>query len=187
LSSSSAGWRDEKKQGKTMHKCISIAGIFLFAALLFVQPSKADNFDTYTFISGPTKITFTVPQTLTPSSVTWNGNIYLTNITGTYDGSAYTFATVQLGAAGYLNATNYAATGSITKSVAFLSPGLFTWNSDGTVTLNAGVFNLGKGSLTVVDPPGASTETVGTPEPASLILLGFGGLALGALRRRRVN
>jgi|ERR1700719_1403174 len=170
-----------------MLKCISIAGIFLFAALLFVQPSRADNFDTYTFISGQKQITFTVPQTLTPSSVTWNGIINLTNIAGTYDGGAYTFATVQLGAAGYMNATNYAATGSITRSVAFLAPGLFTWNSDGTVTLNAGVFNLGTGSLTVVDPPGPSPDTVGAPEPASLILLGFGGLALGALRRRKAN
>jgi hypothetical protein len=51
------------------------------------------------------------------------------------------------------------------------------------VSLHAGVFNMGQYTLTVVDPPG----TVGTPEPASLILLSFGGLALGALRRRKAN
>jgi hypothetical protein len=62
--------------------------------------------------------------------------------------------------------------------------GLFTSNSNGTVTLNCGVFSLGQYSLTVVDPPGPS---VAAPEPASLILLSFGGLALGALRRHKAN
>jgi hypothetical protein len=37
------------------------------------------------------------------------------------------------------------------------------------ITLNPGVYNLGGYKLTVVDPPGPST--VGTPEPASLLLL----------------
>jgi hypothetical protein len=169
-----------------MRKFIAIAGGMLFAALLFVQPSKADNFDTYSLTApwgvGFTTITFTLPATITPSSVEWNGVIDLKNVTGTYDGGAYTFATVQLGATGYAGLTNYYATGSQTKSVEFIAPGLFTWNSDGTVTLNAGVFNLGAGTLTVVDPP-----SVGTPEPASLILLSFGGLALGALRRRKAS
>jgi hypothetical protein len=56
-----------------MRKFIAIAGLMLFAALLFVQPSKADNFDTYTLVSRGATITFTLPATLTPSSVTWDG------------------------------------------------------------------------------------------------------------------
>jgi hypothetical protein len=166
-----------------MRKFIAIAGLMLFAALLSVQPSKADNFDTYTLVSRGATITFTIPATVAPSSVARNGIINLTNVSATYDGAAYTFATVQLGAAGYMGATNYAATGSLTKSVALIAPGLFTWNSDGTVSLHTGVFNMGEYTLTVVDPPGV----VGTPEPASLILLSFGGLALGALRRRKAS
>ena len=167
-----------------MRKFISVAGMILFVALLFVQPAKADNFDTFTFTSGSTSISFTVPATLTPASVGWNGLINITNVSGTYDGGSYTFNTVQLGPLGYLGATNYAATGSMTKSVEFVAPGLFTMNSDGTITINPGVYHLGSATLTVVDPPGGP---VGTPEPASLILLGFGGLALGALRRRKAN
>ena len=56
-------------------------------------------------------------------------------------------------------------------------------DSDGTVSLHTGVFDMGGFTLTVVDPPGS----VGTPEPASLILLSLGGLALGALRRRKAS
>jgi hypothetical protein len=158
--------------------------LILFVALLFVQPAKADNFDTFTFTSNYATISFTLPATLTPSAVLWNGIINITNVSGIYDGGSYTFNTVQLGPVGYMGATNYVATGSMTKYVGFIAPGIFTMNSDGTVTINPGVYDLGTGTLTVVDPPGG---TVGTPEPASLILLGFGGLALGVLRRRKAN
>lgn len=165
-----------------MRKLISVAGMILFAALLFVQPAKADNFDTFTFTSNGTTISFTLPATLTPASVEWNGLVNIANVSATYDGGSYTFNTVQLGPVGYMGATNLSATGSMTKFVEFVAPGLISYNSDGTITINPGVYHLGSGTLTVVDPPGAP---VGTPEPASLILLGFGGLALGALRRRK--
>jgi hypothetical protein len=84
----------------------------LFAALLFVRPSKADNSDTLALVSNITTITFALPQTLTPSSVNWAGMINLTNVPATFDGGAYTFATVQLGPLGYNWATNYTAIGS---------------------------------------------------------------------------
>ena len=171
-----------------MQKSLTVAGILLVSAFLFVQPSRADSLDTFQ-LTGPggLNITFTLPSTLTPSSVGRGGNLYLTNVTGTYDGHAYTFATVLLGPTGYN--TNYFATGSQTQSLALIAPGLFTWNADGTVTLNTGTFMMAANytggalnyGLTVVDPPGPVT----TPEPASLVMLGVGGLALGALRRRK--
>jgi len=175
-----------------MGKCVSIAGIAFFAAILFVQPAKADNFNTYQLSGSGMNITFTLPQTLTPSSVTWDGILNFSNIVGTFNGSAYTFATVQIGTAGYMGVTNYFATGSQTKFVEIVAPGLFVWNADGTVTLNTGVHALGDyhlfygGSshdftLTIVDPPGATA----VPEPASLALLGVGGLALALFRRRK--
>ena len=102
---------------------------------------------------------------------------------GTFDGGAYTFSTLPLGPWDDW-ATNYTATGSETKFVEVVTPRLFTWNSDGTVTRNTGVFPVGDFTLTVVDPPG---DAVGIPEPASLILPGFAGLALGALRRRKAS
>jgi hypothetical protein len=72
---------------------------------------------------------------------------------------------------------------------------LQTINSDGSVTLNKGTFALGDDhrfqggtaydyTLTAVDPPGPNgNASVVTPEPASLMLLGFGGLALAGIRR----
>jgi hypothetical protein len=177
-----------------MGKYLSIAaGMLWVAAFLFVQPSKADSFNAYTLTGSGTDITFSIPQTFRPATVEWNGVIDIYNVTGTFDGGTYTFNRVQLGPVGYNNYTNYWAFGGGTKSIQIAAPGLFTWNSDGTVTLNAAVFQLGTyetwtgGALTytlsVVDPPGDGP--VGAPEPASLILLGVGGLAAGTLRRRK--
>jgi hypothetical protein len=185
-----------------MRKCVSIAGIVLFASFLFVQPSKADNFNHYQLTGAAfhgMTISFTLPQTLTPSSVSWNGILNFTNVAGVYGVSGqltpYNFSTVEIGSRGSMG-TNYWASGSGTHFVELEAPGLFTWNADGTVTLNTGTFALGdyhsfnggplSFTLTVVDPPGPN-GVVGTPEPASLMLLSVGGLALGALRRRKTN
>lgn len=177
-----------------MGKYISIvAGMVFVAAFLFVQPSKADNYETYTLTGNGTDITFTVDQTLTPGNVEWNGVIDIYNVKGTFNGAAYTFNRIQLGAVGYNNYTNYWAFGAGTKSLQIALPGVFTWNSNGTVTLNSGDFALGTyqtwtgGALTytlsIVDPPGPGSTP--TPEPTSLALLGVGGLAAGVLRRRK--
>ncbi len=185
-----------------MRKCVSIAGMVFLAGFLFVQPSKADNFNTYQLTGaafGGMTISFTLPQTLTPSSVTWNGILNFTNVAGTFgkngQNTPYNFSTVWIGSMGS-DGTNYWASGSATHFVELEAPGLFTWNADGTVTLNTGTFALGdyhsfnggplSFTLTVVDPPGTD-DVVGTPEPASLMLLSVGGLALGALRRRKTN
>ena len=76
--------------------------------------------------------------------------------------------------------TNYTATGSETKFVEVVLRDC----SPGIPPLNTGVFHAGDFTLTAVDPPG---DAVGIPEPASLFLLGFAGLALGALCRRNAS
>ena len=170
-----------------------VAGMLFAAALLFVQPSKADSFDTYTLTGNGVTITFTLPQTLTPGAVEWNGVIDIYNVTGTWNGQTYHFNRIQLGPVGYNGYTNYWAFGSGTASLQIAAPGLFTRNPNGTVTLNTAALQLGTSqtwtggaltyTLTVVDPPGPGS--VPTPEPTSLLLVGVGGLAVGTLRRRK--
>lgn len=179
-----------------MRKFAAIAGMLLIAALVSVQPSKADSFNTYQLTGNGMNVTFTLPQTLTPSSVSFGGILNFTNVAGSYGHGVYNFSTIQLGTTGWNNHTNYWASGSQTKFFELVAPGLFTWNANGTVTLNVGTFIMGDYNmfngappiytLTVVDPPGPSVaDTASTPEPASLLLVGMGGLALGALKRRK--
>jgi hypothetical protein len=173
-----------------MSKYLSVAGMLLIAVLLCVQPSKADTFNTYEITGHGVTVTFTLPTTLTPSSVTWNGILNIQNVSGTFNGNSFSGFTIMIGNAGWGGFTNYWASGSQTRFFELESPGLFTWNADGTVTLKTGTLALGDyhiytgGShdytLTIVDPPG---DSVPTPEPASVLLLGVGGLALGAIRR----
>jgi len=172
-----------------MRKFSYIAGLMLFAALVFVQPSKADSMNTnnYQLTGNGWNIAFSLPQTLTPSGVTWNGILIFNNVAST---GGYVFNTVEIGNASAYG-TNYWAFGSSTKYLELEAPGLFTWNANGTVTLGVGTFTLGdykmfrggpmEYTLTIVDPP---ANPVNTPEPASLILLGLGGLSLGAFRRK---
>ena len=115
-------------------------------------------------------------------------SVQVTNVAGA---GGYVFNTVQIGNSSQFG-TNLWAFGGSTKSLEIVAPGLLTWNPDGTVTLGIGTFTLGdynsfingkpmQYTLTIVDPPGGP---VSTPEPASLILLGLGGLSLGAFRRK---
>jgi len=185
-----------------MRKIIAIFGMMFVAVVLLVQPAKADNFVTYQLtgnngLNSSLNITFTLPQTFTPSSLSSGTMIVVQNVTGTLIGNgAYNYATVDIATSGVAGVTNYWAFGSHSQYVELVAPGLFTVNPNGTVTLNSGTFEIGDyhifqgGSghdytLTAIDPSGPKGNSVVTPEPASLMLLGFGGLAISGLRRRK--
>jgi hypothetical protein len=83
---------------------------------------------------------------LPAASRNWAGAIFSYERAKTFDGGAYTFSL------GYNWASNYTGTGDETKFVESVTPGLFTSNSDGTVTLNPGFLQAGDFILTVVHP-----------------------------------
>src|SRR6266478_3673860 len=83
-------WLEVGKKFLAGASAFPLRGSCYFAALLCVQPSKADNFDTFTLVSNSATITFTLPQTLNPSSVNWAGMINLPNAPATFNGGAYT-------------------------------------------------------------------------------------------------
>jgi len=173
-----------------MRKSFLFAGMILVAILFSAQPSKADAVVEYEMTGGGLDVTFTLPQTFTPTVV--NNVVQVHNITGSlFQGGHYTFATIDLALTGYLGVTNYWIFGSQTHEFGLVAPGLFTWNPDGTITLNGGNFALGNNSLFYGSTrhdyslTARVVNTAVTPEPASLALLGIGGLVVAGLRRRK--
>jgi len=173
-----------------MRKHYLFAGILLAASLAFASPSKADTVDFN--LTGPgVTATFTLPQSFTPGSLV--GTVaYVFGITGTLEGGGHTgaqfFGTIDLGNSGS-GVWSFGSTGSPGHpgpELGVFIAGLFTINPDGSISLNGGSWDLvnlrgSPATLTTTVIPGP----VGTPEPATLALLGAGGLALAGLRRRK--
>jgi hypothetical protein len=181
-----------------MRKHFVIAGILLVAALASAVPSKADTVEfTLTSSALPGGASFSLPLTFTPTAGTGSGPFILANVLGTapfLGPSPYTFPNIELG----LSATNQWSFGSHGVSgfagttgnfLGIFAPGLFTVNPDGTITLTppSGTLTLtstanSTATLTATVIPG---PPVGTPEPATLALLGIGAFAMAAFRRRK--
>jgi hypothetical protein len=173
-----------------MRKHILIAGMLIAAAFVFAIPSKADSVD-YTLTGPGASLTFTLPQTLTGSST-----IILHNVEGTLFGGSYSFRDLTISISSFMGASDLWAFGSIegqstSGNLAIYATNLFTLNPDGSVTLNGGTSDSPEFfQLSSMNGPSVLTATVvhdapvGTPEPATLALLGVGGLVLAGLRRK---
>jgi hypothetical protein len=176
-----------------MRKLSMAAGMLFLFALLFAAPSRADNVVDYTLTGDGIATTFSLPQTFTPSSIV-SPIAYVNAVPGTLFGGPLVYGTIDLGLFGYLGVTDYWSFGSTgspghpAPEIGIYATGLFTFNPDGSVTLNGGTWALGDYHLFSGGTTRDSTLTatvVSTPEPATLSLLGLGGLVLAGIRRRK--
>jgi hypothetical protein len=184
-------------EGETMRKVLISAVVLFVAALACASPSKADTVEfTLSGSAIPGGASFSLPLTFTPTSGT--GPFIVANVPGTLLGGAFTYPFIELGlsatgrwAFGSNGVPNFAGTANCLGPgscpyLGIFAPNLFTVTG-GTLTLNVSDLTLFNNmdslvTLTATDIP---SPAVGTPEPASLLLLGFGGLSLLGLRRRK--
>jgi PEP-CTERM motif len=182
-----------------MRKHILIAGMLIAAALVSAIPSRADSVD-YTLTGPGVAATFSLSQTLIGSST-----IVVHNIGGTLFGNPFSYKDLTISISSFMGVSDFWSFGSVQNqatcspapcgNISIFATNLFTMNPDGSVTLNGGTFQLGDFHLfppvNSTDRPFTLTATVipgppvGTPEPATLALLGIGGLVLAGLRRRK--
>lgn len=177
-----------------MRKTLTIFGLALFTTFVFVQPARADSVANFSVIGSGIDITFSLPDTFIPASISGSTAV-VHNIMGTLlagNPSVFNYGAVSLGTS-TVGMTNVWFFGSVTPGfmgpqIGFFAPTLVTFNADGTVTINPGTYSFGAiggpgsvGDVTVTGGDG----TIGTPEPASLALVSFGALALLGLRRRK--
>lgn len=200
------GPRYETK-GKYMRKFLLSAGIVFVAVAMSALPSKADTVD-FTLTGGaiPGAATFSLPSSFVPAFGTGTGPYLVANVTGTLLGGNFTYPFIELGisatgqwAFGQNGVPGFDAQTKDCKAPGFCPYlGIFTSDlftvSGGTVTLNTSGAAFQPGGVTLInnmDAPLILTATdipsppVGTPEPASILLLGFGGLSLLGLRHRK--